>query len=246
METATVNPTADAAKPSNATATSPVPDQATNRAIREIASTPTAQHVIPASIVAELYRHVDDMRSTFFAGQIPEVVLSFDVRNKRNLGHYVLLRNGLGVRWNVNLNPIHLARPVFEVLATLLHELAHAWQYEKGTGAKPPHHNQEFVTKCEEMGIPTNAQGHYLGVLAESPFGAYCRARGIAVRANGVASDGQGGAEPEPLLPEPPAKPKGSRLRKWVCACSNPVPARVARSDFDATCNRCGCRYRLA
>jgi hypothetical protein len=38
---------------------------------------------------------------------------------------------------------------------------------------------------------------------------------------------------PEPLLPEPPVKPKGSRLRKWICACEDPVPVRVARSDFD-------------
>jgi hypothetical protein len=55
METATVNPTADTANPSSPTTTSPVPDQETNRAIREIASTPTAQHVIPAPIVAELW-----------------------------------------------------------------------------------------------------------------------------------------------------------------------------------------------
>jgi predicted SprT family Zn-dependent metalloprotease len=246
METATVNPTADTAKPSSVTDPSSVPDQETNRAIREIASTPTAQHIIPAPIVAALYRHVDEMKATFFAGQVPEVVLSFDVRNKRSLGHYVLARNGLGVRWNVNLNPIHLGRPVFEVLATLLHELAHAWQYEKGTGAKPPHHNQEFVEHCEAMGIPTNAQGHYLGVLAGSRFEAYCVAHGITVRPNGTPNEGRGQAEPEPLLPEPPAKPKGSRLRKWICACADPVPARVARADFDVTCNRCGFRYRPA
>ncbi len=46
----------------------PVPDAETNRAIREIASTPTAQHFIPAPIVAALYRHIDEMRSAFFAG----------------------------------------------------------------------------------------------------------------------------------------------------------------------------------
>jgi hypothetical protein len=52
--------------------------------------------------------------------------------------------------------------------------------------------------------------------------------------------------EPPPLLPEPPVKPKGSRLRKWICRCEDPVPVRVARSDFDATCNKCGERFRLA
>ena len=39
--------------------------------------------------------------------------------------------------------------PRGETTGLMLHELAHAWQYEKGTGAKPPHHNQEFVARCE-------------------------------------------------------------------------------------------------
>ena len=62
----------------------PVPDVETNAAIREIASTPTDQHLIPAEIVALLYRHVDEMGDTFFAGVLPQVVLSFDVQNRRN------------------------------------------------------------------------------------------------------------------------------------------------------------------
>jgi hypothetical protein len=221
-------------------------DREANRAIRDVASTPTEQHIIPAAIVAALYAHVDDMRFAFFAGALPEVVLSFDVTDKRTLGHYCLKRNGLGVRWNVNLNPIHLARPVYEVLATLLHELAHAWQYEKGTGGKPPHHNREFVEKCEEFGIPTNSQGHYLGVRSGSPFETYCSTHGVRFP-HVTGDDGEEpSAEPEPLLPIPPAKPKGSKLRKWICSCPDPVPVRVARSDFDATCNKCGERYRLA
>jgi predicted SprT family Zn-dependent metalloprotease len=223
-----------------------VPDAETNRAIREIASTPTEQHLIPAPVVAALYGHIDDMRTAFFDGKLPEVVLSFDVRDRRNLGHYCLRRNGLGVRWNVNLNPIHLGRPLYEVLATLLHELAHAWQYEQGTGAKPPHHNREFVEKCEEMGIPTNSQGHYLGVTRGSPFHAYCKAHGVPFESGPGGPDDGNPERPEPLLPTPPAKPKGSRLRKWICACADPVPVRVARADFDATCNKCRAAYRLA
>jgi len=35
---------------------------------------------------------------------VPEVVLSFDVTDKRTLGHYNLKRNGRGVRWALNLN----------------------------------------------------------------------------------------------------------------------------------------------
>jgi len=116
-------------------------DATANRAIREVASTPSPQHIIPAEVVAFLYRHVDLMREEFFAGAVPEVVLSFDVTDRRTLGHYHLARNGMGVRWALNLNPVHLARPVHQVLATLLHELAHAWQHEHGTPSKPPHYS---------------------------------------------------------------------------------------------------------
>src|SRR5262249_54357460 len=35
----------------------------------------------------------------------------------------------------------------------------------------------------------------------------------------------------------------GSRLRLWECACTPPVKVRVARDDFDATCNVCGRVY---
>jgi hypothetical protein len=122
-------------------AAGPERDEAANRAIRGVASTPSPEHVMPAEVVAFLYRHVDLMRAEFFGGELPEVVLSFDVTDRRTLGHYTIRRNSLGVRWALNLNPVHLARPVFEVLATLLHELAHAWQHTHGTPSKPPHYS---------------------------------------------------------------------------------------------------------
>ena len=82
-------------------------DATANRAIRGVASTPSPQHIIPADVVAFLYGHVDFMRAEFFGGALPEVVLSFDVTDRRTLGHYHLSRNGLGVRWAVNLNCRH-------------------------------------------------------------------------------------------------------------------------------------------
>jgi hypothetical protein len=187
------------------------------------------------------------MRADFFGGELPEVVLSFDVTDRRTLGHYVTRRNSLGVRWALNLNPIHLARPVYEVLATLLHELAHAWQHRCGTPSKPPHHNKEFREKCEAFGIPTDEGGHDLGVRHGTPFEAYCRRNGIGFPptsgSEAPPEGGTGGPLPAPLLPEPPAKPRGSKMRKWSCPCG--VNVRVAIPAFDATCNRCGGRFRL-
>jgi hypothetical protein len=60
----------------------------------------------------------------------------------------------------------------------------------------------------------------------------------------GVKASADPEPAPRPLLPEPPVKPKGSRLKKWSCPCG--VNVRVAISDFDATCNRCGKRFERA
>lgn len=41
-------------------------------------------------------------------------------------------------------------------------------------------------------------------------------------------------------------KGSGSRPRLWICDCPKPVKVRVASDNFDATCNACGQRFRLA
>jgi len=224
-------------------------DATANRAIRGVASTPSPQHIIPAEIVAFLYEQVDLMRAELFDGKVPEVVLSFDVTDRRTLGHYHLRRNGLGVRWALNLNPIHLARPVYEVLATLLHELSHAWQHEHGSPSKPPHHNKEFRDRCEAFGIPTDEGGHDHGVRHGSPFEDYCRRHGIGFPPPPTSQEpadpggeGRPPNAPTPLLPAPPARPKGSKLKRWTCPCG--VNARVAIADFQAVCCKCGGRFQ--
>lgn len=165
-----------------------VEDATANRAIREVASTPSPQHIIPAELVAFLYRHVDLMRAEFFGGKVPEVVLSFDVTDRRVLGHFHLRRNGLCVKWVLNLNPIHLARPGFKVLATLAHELVHAWQTEFGSPAKPPLHNREYRERCATLGLSTDRAGHDLGVRYGSPFEDYCRRHGVPFPEGEMAS----------------------------------------------------------
>jgi len=220
-------------------------DAATNKAIREVASKPSTGHVIPPEVVAFLYAHVDHMRAEFFGGQLPEIVLSFDVTDRRTLGHFVIGRNGLGVKWAVNLNLIHLARPVYQVVSTLLHEALHSWEHSWGTPARPPYHSAAFRARCEAMGIPTDERGHDLGVRRGSPFEEYCRRHGVAfpeeksaaIRAEDLH------AAPPPLLPAPPARPSGSRLLKYRCPCG--VNVRVAGRAFRATCNRCGGLFRL-
>jgi hypothetical protein len=112
--------------------------------------------------------------------------------------------------------------------------------------SKPPHHNKEFREKYEAFGVPTDEGGHDLGVSHGSPFEGYCRRHGVPFpAAPGAQPEANGGAgEPPPLLPVPPAKPRGSKVRKWTCPCG--INVRVAIADFDANCDKCGGRFTRA
>jgi hypothetical protein len=78
-----------------------------------------------------------------------------------------------------------------------------------------------------------------------SPFEKYCRRHRVAFPGAAGTEPEEGGTdEPRPLLPEPPVKPKGSKLKKWTCPCG--VNVRVAIAEFDATCNKCGGRFGRA
>jgi hypothetical protein len=70
------------------------------------------------------------------------------------------------------------------------------------------------VKKCEAFGVPTDEGGHDLRVRHGSPFEAYCRWYGVAFpAAPGAEPEAGGTTELPPLLPEPPAKPKESKLK---------------------------------
>ena len=67
---------------------------------------------------------------------------------------------------------------------------------------------------------------------------------GFPAQASPESDLGAGVGSPSPLLPVPPVKPKGSKMKKWSCPCG--VNVRVAIANFDATCNRCGGAFVLA
>jgi hypothetical protein len=201
-------------------------------------------------------------------------VLSFETRNRKTLGHYVVGRNGLGLRWNVNLNLRQAHRSLDQVVHTLLHELLHVWQYARANPGKPPYHNDEFRQRADDFGIPTDAGGHYLPPPEGGRFHLYCQRRQVpwsqerAARSpqelaafkaellDGDAADPTawedrpversttGAAGLGTEEAEPEVVGPGSKLQKWSCSCG--VNVRVAVRDFDATCNRCQTLFKPA
>ena len=74
----------------------------------------------------ELYWWVDFFNIAFFINQpVPVPVISFERTKVTNLGHYVIGRNAFGIKENININSAHLNRPLWDILATLLHEITH-------------------------------------------------------------------------------------------------------------------------
>ena len=77
----------------------------------------------------ELYWWTEFFNIAFFKTQpVKMPVLSFEKKSVRNLGHYVKQRNGFGLKENININRCHLDRPLWEILAVLIHEMCHSWQ----------------------------------------------------------------------------------------------------------------------
>lgn len=182
----------------------------------------------------ELYWWVSFFQIVFLKDQpVPVPALSFERTTVRTLGHYVIGRNAFGVRENINLNSCHLNRPLWDILATLIHEMCHSWQAVYGTPSNSWFHNKEFGLKMLEFGILVNNKGCHMGVT--DPFVFMLKKHGIEFKMN-FNTDGIIKIPPKP-------KPKGkSKLKKWSCGCQN---VRVGKAEFEATCNLCGNKFEL-
>lgn len=110
------------------------------------------------------------------------------------------------------------------VLHILLHELIHA---VVGTEAA---HRGPFITLAKKVGLVR-------------PWTATSPGEELLQKLNDIAKEL--GPYPHALLVPVEKKKKGSRLRLWECECKPPVKVRVAKDDFQATCQVCGKDFAL-
>lgn len=181
-------------------------------------------------LMAELLRWANRFDSEFKL-EIPEYALCVDRLHVRRYGHFRYGHNGFGLKGEVALNIRYMngERPDWEVLGTLLHELLHAWQQAHGKPGKGNYHNRQFRSRALEFGLIIDERG-VTEYANDSPFQTLLRLHGvnipdfdktlIRVRAAGE-----------------------SKLKKWCCGCTN---VRVAISDFQARCLKCGCLFRTS
>ncbi len=185
-------------------------------------------------LAIKLYWWVDLFNIAFFKDQpVPIPAISFEKTKVNNLGHYVIGRNAFGIKENININRTHLNRPLWDILATLLHEMTHSWQATYGKPSISWFHNKEFQMKMLEFGIAINNKGNHIEI--GNPFVFLLKKHGVDFN-NDIDIDG--------IIKIPPkVKPKGkSKLKKWTCGCTN---IRVAVKEFEAKCLKCGNKFEL-
>ena len=176
------------------------------------------------------------------------------------LGHFAPLRWRHKTRGDTGYHEVvvvaeHLDRSAADIVETLLHEAAHALNFERHIKdcSRSQYHNREFKAAAEELGLAVEQVPHYgfaLTRLREDTRQRYDEdikqlAEVLIHRAKPIPIPGvstpKGGEE------ELPEDKPGSRSRKAVCKCSFII--RVAKSTLEQTtirCEKCGEEFVLA
>ena len=181
---------------------------------------------------AELERAFAFFNARWWSGQLPVPVFAFFAQppRTRRLGHYRARSwrepDGSPRDEIVLYADLALSQGLDSVLETLLHEMVHVWQ--EYFGRPSVRHNAAWHAEAARVGLTTWGDKGY----TSAADGFRAALVELGPRVEGI---------PFRLLDLPRAKAK---LAKWICACGYGV--RVAVPHFEATCHRCGERFRLA
>lgn len=193
--------------------------------------------------------------------EVPEVVLlpAPNPHGQRGvLGHFAALRwqprsDQIGKRIHeVVVIAEHLDRSVEDVVGTLIHEAAHALNFERGIKdcSRSQYHNQRFKLAAEELGLDVTQVPHYGFALttmrAETQeryasetvglFAVMMHRKAEAGLATGTSGAG-GNKSDQEANSDNVGKRDGNRHKKAVCAC--PFNIRVSRKVMTSTVIRC-------
>jgi hypothetical protein len=93
--------------------------------------------------------------AALFNDSLPPVILNFS-RAANSLGFFAPLRweRGKETTHEISLNPSYLkSRSAQQVASTLVHEMAHLWQFAHGKPGRRGYHNEEWARKMDELGL---------------------------------------------------------------------------------------------
>ena len=188
-----------------------------------------------------LYKFFDLFNAEFFGTRLPPPIITFKPTGRRTLGHFCPGRNDIGAKLELNINTMHLNRPLLLLLEIELHEMIHLSQYAfpdiyGRDNYCSSYHNMRFREKAAALGIPCSQWGAAMNIV-DDPFRAFCLRHGIEAIQYRLAVDssetGFGGR-------------CRRKLQKWVCSCTPVYGVWVAVRSFSARCNTCKADFHLA
>lgn len=128
----------------------------------------------------ELYQALEKAYEHFnrelFTGQLPEVIFTFQ-RKSGVMGYFSPERWGNAngeTRNEIAINPSFLASSrLIEICQTLVHEMAHCWQYQFGKPSRKGYHNLQWARKMMALGLMPSSTGEPGGEPVGHAMGDY-------------------------------------------------------------------------
>lgn len=104
----------------------------------------------------ELETAYDFYNTHLFGGELPAVLFTYQ-RNRRTYGFFTPERFGTKDgehSHELAMNPVYFAlQPAETILANLVHNMVHVWQYQNGKPGTQGYHNREFADRMKAAGL---------------------------------------------------------------------------------------------
>jgi len=128
---------------------------------------------------AELQHAYNYFNAALFDGQLPPCLITLQRNAARVAGYFSHRRFGGDagrITDEIAMNPMHFhGTPAaqMQALQTLVHEMAHLWQFHHGKPSKKSYHNGEWADKMEAIGLMPSSTGKPGGQRVGQKMGDY-------------------------------------------------------------------------
>lgn len=112
-----------------------------------------------ATILQEAF---DSANSALFGGQLPPCMILVHRKGRAHGYFWAQQFRRIGskdVIDEIALNPDTMNREPRLVLSTLVHEMAHLWQFHFGNPSRSGYHNREWADKMDDLGLTPSDSG---------------------------------------------------------------------------------------
>lgn len=130
----------------------------------------------------DLMRAFDHFNATLFEGKLSPCLITLRASG-RTLGYFSanrFVRPDGRLTHEIAMNCDQFGASTIEnSLSTLVHEMVHQLQFEKGTAGRKAYHNQDFADSMQRIGLPTSNTGRPGGKIVGEQMSHYIDPEGL-------------------------------------------------------------------